>query len=74
MSSNILFVREETRPLDLRKGYILLGTREWQEQLQLARWSWTSHDGDLDWDCDLRLEAYMMGLFNTFLIDREERL
>ena len=61
MSSNILFGREETRPLDLRKGCILLGTRERQEQLQLARWSWTLHDGDLDRDSELQARSVYNG-------------
>ena len=73
MSSNTLFVHEETRPLDLRKDYILLGMREQQERLQLARWNWTSHDGDLERDLGLKARSVYVGLFNTFLINRESR-
>ena len=73
MNSNILFVHEETRPLDLRKGYILPGMREQQERLQLARWNWTSHDGDLERDLGLKARSVYEGLLNTFLINRESR-
>ena len=73
MSSNILFVHEETRPLDLRKDYILLGMREQQERLQLARWNWTSHDGDLERDLGLKARSVYVGLLNTVLINRDSR-
>ena len=65
LSNNILFVREETRPLDLRRGYILLETRERQEQLQLARWSWTSHGWDRDRGSELEFgSVYDGGNYN----------
>ena len=73
MNSNILFVHEETRPPDLRKGYILPGMREQQERLQLARWNWTSHDGNLEKDLGLEARSVYEGLSNTFLINRESR-
>lgn len=73
MSSNILFVHEESRPFGLRKGYISLGMREQQERLQLARWNWTSHDGELERDLGLKARSAYKGLFNTFLINWESR-
>lgn len=52
----------------------MLETRERQEQLQLARWSWTLHGGDRDGNSELEFGSVYDGGINTFVINREGRL